>query len=953
MAKEKYSHAEIEKRAQVAWAAAELHTTDLTNTEKDPYYLLFEFPYPSGDLHIGHWYAFALCDVYARMLRQQGKNVFFPIGFDAFGLPTENAAIKNSVDPREWTLKNIERMRGQVRSMGTTVDWSREVISSEPEYYRWTQWLFAKLFEQGLAERRLAPVKWCPKDQTVLAHEQVLDGKCERCGTEVEEKHLTQWFLKITKYAKRLLEDLEPLPWREEIKDAQRAWIGESKGAKLSFAISGREESIEVFTTRPDTLFGATYVVLAPEHELVATLLDIVTNKDAVLAYRKQTAQKSERERSENKQKSGVQLEGVMAVNPATKEQIPVYIADYVLATYGTGAVMAVPAHDERDFEFAKLMNLPIKHVVMPTRIDHRNPHQEGKELTHRSIVIAIVHDPRTDTYLTLRWKQQPWVTFVTGGVEENEDVVEAAKREIAEETGYTDVTFKRVLGGPTQSEFYAAHKGVNRYNHATTILFELGSDAQEALSEEENALHELVWRTRTQIESDGLQHAEMDIILGRLFGTESAMTEDGVLVNSGEFSGRDNREALEEIVAFAGGEMVTNYRIRDWLVSRQRYWGCPIPIVYDPEGVAHPVPPEHLPWLLPTDVTSGTRADGQSPLAGSEELRERVVRIFGEGWTPEYDTLDVFVDSSWYFTRYLAPNSETAFSDPALMKKWLPVNRYSGGAEHTTVHLLYSRFFYKALYDLALVPTAEPYVERYNRGLILGPDGQKMSKRWGNVVNPDEMVEKFGADAVRMYLAFIGPYNEPGNYPWKLDGVQGTRKFLDRVYHLREKVGETEVSKELTSALVKATNKVTEDTERFKMNTAVAALMVLVREMEALPVVPRTAFKHFLTILAPYAPHLSDHLWQEQGGAGSVHQAPWPERIEEEISEVTIGVQVNGKKRGEITLSPEASEAEAVLAARAIATVEGALFHRAPGRVVYVPGRILNLVADNTGEGV
>ncbi|MEK7100489.1 MAG: class I tRNA ligase family protein, partial [Patescibacteria group bacterium] len=455
------------------------------------------------------------------------------------------------MDPREWTLKNIERMRGQIRSMGTTVDWTREVVSSEPEYYRWTQWLFAKLFEQGLAERRLAPVKWCPKDQTVLAHEQVLDGKCERCGTEVEEKHLTQWFLKITKYAQRLLEDLEPLPWRQEIKDAQRAWIGESKGAKLSFAISGREESIEVFTTRPDTLFGATYVVLAPEHELVATLLDAVTNKDAVLTYRKQTAQKSERERSENKQKTGVQLEGVMAVNPATKEEIPVYIADYVLATYGTGAVMAVPAHDERDFEFATLKSLPIKHVVMPARVDNRNPHQEGKELTYRSIVIAIVHNPRTDTYLTLKWKQQPWITFVTGGVEENEDVVEAAKREVVEETGYTDVTFKQVLGGPTQSSFYAAHKGVNRYNHATTVLFELESDAQEPLSEEENALHELAWRTRKQIENDRLQHAEMDIILERLFKGETAMTEDGVLVNSGEFSGRNNREALEEIVAF------------------------------------------------------------------------------------------------------------------------------------------------------------------------------------------------------------------------------------------------------------------------------------------------------------------------------------------------------------------------------------------------------------------
>ncbi len=946
MAKEKYNHAEIEKRAQAAWAAAELHTVDLNDTEKDPYYLLFEFPYPSGDLHIGHWYAFALTDVYARMLRMQGKNVLFPIGFDSFGLPTENAAIKNNVDPREWTLKNIERMRGQVRSMGTSVDWSREVISSEPEYYRWTQWLFAKLFEQGLAERRLAPVKWCPKDQTVLAHEQVLDGKCERCGTEVEEKHLTQWFLKITKYAKRLLEDLDPLPWREDIKDAQRAWIGESRGAKLSFAISGREEFIEVFTTRPDTLFGATYVVLAPEHALVQTLLDVVANKDAVLAYRKQTSQKSERERSENKQKTGVVLEGVMAVNPATKEEIPVYLADYVLATYGTGAVMAVPAHDERDFEFAQKMGLPITYVIDPiTGSKQVNPVDKQK------IVAIVEHDGKI---LTIKWKPELGGRLYVGGTaEEGEDAAVTAMREIAEETGYTDLELLERATEQVHHEYFAHSKGKAFIAHTTLLHFKLRSSAHQEpqLEEDEKGKFIVEWVTKEQAQkevTDPLHsYAFSKFVLGGCY------TGDGLLRSSGEFTGRDNREALEEIVAFAGGEMVTNYRIRDWLVSRQRYWGCPIPVVYDPEGNAHPVPPEHLPWLLPTDVTSGTRADGQSPLAGSDELRERVVRIFGEGWTPEYDTLDVFVDSSWYYTRYLSPHSETAFADPALMKKWLPVNRYSGGAEHTTVHLLYSRFFYKALHDLALVPTAEPYVERFNRGLILGTDGQKMSKRWGNVVNPDEMVEKFGADAVRMYLAFIGPYNEPGNYPWKLDGVQGTRKFLDRVYQLREKVGEAEVSAELAGALVRATNKVTEDTERFKMNTAVATLMVLVREMEGLPVIPRTAFKHFLIILAPYAPHLSDHLWQEQGGAGSVHQAPWPEVVEEVVTSVTIGVQVNGKKRGEITISPSASEEEAVLAARAVPTVEVALSHQAPARVIYVPGRILNLVADNTNEGV
>lgn len=801
MAKEKFDHRAIEKTAQEQWNKESLYETDLTDTSKDPYYLLFEFPYPSGDLHIGHWYAFALTDIYARMLRQQGKQVLFPIGFDAFGLPAENAAIKNNVDPREWTYANMDRMRAQIRSMGTSVDWSKEVVTCDPEYYRWTQWLFAKMFEHGLAERRLAPVKWCPKDQTVLANEQVADGKCERCGTEVEEKNLTQWFLKITQYAKRLLEDLDPLPWREDIKDAQRAWIGESEGARLSFALQGLEESIEVFTTRPDTLFGATYVVLAPEHPFVTVGLtkSNIQNAEEVEAYIKTTSQKTERERSENKEKTGVKLEGVMAINPATKEAIPVFLADYVLASYGTGAVMAVPAHDERDFAFAKLMKLPVVQVV--------------------------------------------------------------------------------------------AHEGNGCY------------------------------------------------------------TEGGVLENSGEFSGRDNREAMADIVAFAGGEMVTNYRIRDWLVSRQRYWGCPIPVVYDPEGNVHAVPPEHLPWLLPTDVDF--TPNGSSPLSTSTELRERVTRIFGEGWTPEFDTLDTFVDSSWYYLRYLDPRDSHDFSDQAQMKRWLPVHRYSGGSEHTTMHLLYARFFHKALYDLALVPTSEPFAERFNRGLIMGPDGQKMSKSKGNVVNPDEFVGLYGADAVRMYLAFIGPYNEPGSYPWKLDGVEAMRRFLDRIYILRERVQELPVADETARALAKAAYKVSTDTERFKLNTAVSALMVLTRELEALPAVPREAYKSLLILLAPYAPHLSDHLWIEQGGQGSVHQALWPEVREVQDELVTIGVQVNGKKRGEIALSPDAPEEEALALARSVPAIEAALGNASPARVIYVPGRILNLVAGSTSGGV
>ncbi len=950
-----YDHKKAEADAQKKWADLDLYTTDLADTKRDPYYLLFEFPYPSGDLHIGHWYAFAVTDIYARYLRMKGKNVLFPIGFDAFGLPAENAAIKNGADPSEWTLANMDRMRKQIRSMGTSVDWSKEVVTCSPEYYKWTQWLFSKFYEHDLAERREAPVKWCPKDNTVLANEQVQDGKCERCGTEVEEKRLTQWFMKITKYAERLLSDLDALPWREDMKDAQRAWIGKSEGARISFRVVPSAEadsssasvmpeaSVDVFTTRPDTIFGATYVVLAPEHPLLNEFLETLENEASVAAYIAATKQKTERERSENKEKTGVRLEGVMAVNPANQEQIPIYVADYVLGSYGTGAVMAVPAHDERDYAFAKKHELPIRTVVEPKFLSEGEAAlKPDMPIQKREAVCAIIRNPKDDTYLCNSWKKFKMNGLLTGGIDEGESVVDAALREIREETGYKNLKHVERPEISINTLFYHRQKDLNRWAHFTYVFFDLENEEREPVSGEEEAKHEFVWKKKGELK-DFFTVIEGSYIVDLLDGAESLHTEPGILAHSGEFTGMESEEAKWAIVQAVGGEKVTQYRMRDWLVSRQRYWGCPIPVVYDPEGKPHLVPADHLPWLLPKDVDfkSGGAA---SPLASSKELKERVTNLFGEGWTPEHDTLDTFVDSSWYFLRYLDPKDDHDFSDQAMMKKWLPVDRYSGGAEHTTMHLLYSRFFHKALYDLALVPTAEPYQERFNRGLILGTDGQKMSKRWGNVVNPDEVVAEFGTDAVRLYLAFIGPYNEPGNYPWNLDGVTAMRKFLDRIAALEAKVSDADLTEDLLRMLAKAEAKVSADSERFKFNTAVSALMVLVRDLESLEEVPREAYQTLVRLIAPFVPHLAESLWK---GEGSVHAAPWPSYDASLLLSETVQVvvQVAGKRRGEMSVSPDLEEAAALEAALLIPAVEAALGGKRPSRVVYVPGRILNLV--------
>ena len=843
----KFDHKEIEKKWQEKWQADGLYDVGERDASKEKEYVLVEWPYPSGNLHIGHWYAFAVPDIYVRYKRMMGKQVVFPMGFDAFGLPAENAAIKRDINPREWTESNIAYMREQLGSMGNAFSWDKTTSSTDEDYYKWTQWMFTKFFEQGIAYRGEAVVNWDPVDNTVIANEQVLpDGTSERSGAVVEKKVMPQWMMRITDYADRLVDDLEEIDWPEHIKEAQRQWIGRSKGAQLTFTLSTGDD-LRVFTTRPDTIFGATYMVMAPEHELVEKHKDQIANWAEVEAYITASKKKDEQDRLDaTKEKTGVKLEGITATNPATQEEIPVFIADYVLAGYGTGAIMAVPGHDQRDREFA-------------------------------------------DTVASVELRIHPGLKYV----------VEPQTYE----------QFKTKFFG---DEFHLT-------NENETIFEAQEQDHKKWFSEYLEYSKNNEWK-----------------------GVWRGYAGNGKLVNSGEFDGMDSEEAKEKITDKLGGIMTNTYRLRDWSIGRQRYWGVPIPIVYDPDGKAHPVPKEHLPWTLPEDVDF--RPTGEPPLAKSEELKQRTVKIFGEGWTPEVETMDTFVDSSWYFLRYIDNQNDDELTTLQKQKEWMPVDLYFGGAEHTTMHLLYSRFFQKALFDLDLVTDQEPYKKRINRGLILGPDGNKMSKSKGNVIDPDEQVKTVGSDTVKMYLAFMGPY-EGANYPWDMGGIAGLRRFLERVFGLSSHISDSE-PESVTRQLHKTIKKVGEDVAEYKFNTAISAMMIFLNEAEKGGVTKET-YETFLRVLAPFAPHVTEELWAAAGHTDSIHSEGWPAADESlaKDDEVTIGVQINGKHRGEITIAADATKEAALAALEADQKLHERLITGPIIKVIYVPGRILNLI--------
>ena len=796
----KYDFTATEKKWQQRWEASGAFRASEDFTKKK-YYALVEFPYPSGaGLHCGHPRPYTALDIVARKRRMQGYNVLFPMGWDAFGLPTENYAIANKIHPAVVTENNVRRFREQLKALGLSFDWQREINTTDPSYYRWTQWIFLRLFKAGLAYKKEMNVNWCTSCKVVLANEEVVGGVCERCGGEVVHRAKSQWMLKITAYADRLVDDLDTVDYIERVKTAERNWIGRSYGAEIDFATTAGD-ALRVFTTRADTIFGATYMVIAPEHPLVEKWRGRLTNYDEVAAYREQAARKSDFERTEMaKDKTGVRLDGVAAVNPVTGKEIPIFVSDYVLITYGTGAIMAVPAHDERDYDFAKMFGLPVVEVI-------------------------------------------------AGG-----DVTQAA---------FTD-------------------------------------------------------------------------------------TETGTLVNSGFLNGLSVAEAKEKMIAFLEergvGRKKVNYKLRDWVFSRQRYWGEPIPLVWCEKCGWVPLDESELPLTLPEVESYEPTDNGESPLAAMTDWVNTTCPHCGGPARRETDTMPQWAGSSWYFLRYCDPQNDKAFAAREKLDYWLPVDWYNGGMEHATLHLLYSRFWSKFLYDEGLISCPEPYLKRTSHGMILGEDGEKMSKSRGNVINPDDVIRDYGADTMRLYEMFIGDFEKSA--PWSTASVRGCRRFLERVYAMAELPEKP--SEALTRALHKTVKKVSDDIESMKFNTAIAAMMSFVNEVFDNGGIPKDELKAFVLLLCPFAPHLAEELWELLGGEGFASLQPYPTYDASLLvsDTVELAVQVCGKFKGTVTVPAAASEDEVWAAIESAGLLTGALAGKTVVKRIYVPGRIFNVVA-------
>jgi len=950
---DRYNHLEIEPKWQKYWEENKFYQAD-DNSDKPKYFCLIEFPYPSGvGLHVGHPLSYTALDILSRKRRAEGFNVLYPIGWDAFGLPTENYAIKTGIHPRVATEQNIATFKRQLKSLGFSFDWSREINTTDPNYYKWTQWIFLQLFKEGLAYKDKMPINWCLSCKIGLANEEVVDGKCERCSGEVVKRDKEQWMLAITKYADRLLSDLDTVDYLDKIKTQQANWIGRSEGALVKFEIGNTKSEIEVFTTRSDTLFGATYMVLAPEHNLVEQIT-IDDQLPEVIEYRKASIAKTDIERGDvSKEKTGV-FTGAYAINPVNKEKIPIWIADYVLMGYGTGAIMAVPAHDERDYEFATKYDIPIKQVVAPCVSDKDNPPQKGKKTVTRKMIMAIVHNPKTGKYLCLDWKNHPWTTFVLGGVDDNEDLIEAAKREVEEETGYVDLELRKFMSQEVRSEYFAAHKNENRVAYSTAMVFDLKSEKQVDVIDEEKSKHDLRWVDRCEITSENMACSELPCFESELDSDQGQVfVGQGENINSDFLNGLQTPEAIKTMNKWLEknkvGKATVNFKLRDWVFSRQRYWGEPIPLVECQKCGWVAVPEDQLPVELPEVEKYEPTETGESPLANVDQWVNTTCPECGGSAKRETDVMPNWAGSSWYFLAYIMKGVSDSYQFPIksyqdALKNWMPVDWYNGGMEHTTLHLLYSRFWNKFLYDQGHLPTSEPYQKRTSHGLILAEDGRKMSKSCGNVVNPDQIVEQYGADSLRVYLMFMGPFSEA--IPWSTKGVVGVRRFLEKIWDLQEKLSDQE-SEEITRRLQKTIKKVTSDIEEMKYNTAVSQMMIFVNEMQAAESVSKDTFEKFLIIFAPFAPHLAEELWQMLGYKDSITLQAWPKFDPKLVKDETIElpIQVNGKLRATIQVAADISEVEATDLAKADQNVKKHLDGQKIKKVIYVPGRLINFV--------
>lgn len=941
----KYDHKKIERKWQKKWVANGLYRTE-QDSKKPKSYVLDMFPYPSSEgLHVGHPKGYIATDIYSRMKRMQGHNVLHPMGWDAFGLPAENFAIKNKVHPRKAVEKNIARFKEQLEKIGFNYDWNREINTTDPEYYKWTQWIFLKLFEKGLAYQSNEPINWCPSCQTGLSNEDLDEGACERCGSIVEKRPMRQWMLKITDYAERLLKDLDLLPqWPEYIKESQRNWIGKSEGALIDFFISGKTDGIEkitVFTTRPDTLFGVTYIAISPE--LAKKWMDIGWKPNfAVLPYMGAVLEERVKLGVEVvKEKTGMNT-GIFAINPVNKEKIPVWVANYVLGDVGTGAIMAVPAHDERDYEFAKKYDLPIRTVVEPCFIQKTEPGAVRSELpfVEREAITAIVKHWSEDKYIGLRWKKVDWETLITGGVEAGQTPVEATIAEITEETGYQHMRFVRELPR-THAKFFHVPKNQNRFAHFHVLYFELENGVQEKLTDEEKANHELIWLTPQEMEKFRLPESHR-YSWKSLHGAARAYSGDGILSNSGEFDGMESEEAKRAITTFVGGKWTTTYRLKDWVFSRQRYWGEPIPIIHCEKCGAVPVPEKDLPVMLPKVEHYEPTGTGESPLAAISEWVNTECPKCGGAGKRETNTMPQWAGSSWYYLRYMDPENDTALVSHKREKYWAPVDVYVGGAEHATRHLIYARFWHKFLQDIGVVSASEPFERLISVGLIMAEDGKKMSKRYGNVINPDDVVETWGADTLRLYEMFMGPFTD--TIAWNSENMIGVQRFLERVWRLAECVSADDVAV-IERELNKTIKKVSEDIEQFKFNTAISQMMIFLNMAEKERTIGRGQWEMFLKVLAPFAPHVTEELWHKLDRDDSVHIATWPPYDDAKLfaESVTIAVQVNGKIRGTVTIPIRTQETEVALVAKKAVSkwIEG----KEITRTVFVRDRLVNFV--------